>query len=486
MNTPSVILQNVNVQQHGKPVLQDISFSIESKQHIAVTGHSGSGKTVLAKAIAKQIFYKGNIEINYVNNSSLQQKVVIAEHNESWKNLSNISDFYYQQRFNSCDSEDSITVAASLNKLHANNNHVEKLLLQFSLLNRSNTPLIQLSNGEQKKLQLIKILLQQSQVLIFDKAFTGLDITSRKVLHQIINEQAANGTTIILITDEKELPACITHVIELKEGRLISFVEKENFIPSYKYHTGFSAEIPFSKAFHSFNTMIEMKNVLVQYGEKKILHQINWKVNSGECWLVKGHNGAGKSTLLSLITADNPQAYSNEIYLFDQRRGKGESIWDIKQKIGFVSPELHKYFDTGITIEQTIASGFFDTMGLYKKLNAQQQKAVNDWMNYFDLNDLKNKPLSFLSTGQQRWVLLARALVKQPPLLILDEPCQGLDEQHTKQFIELIDNIFHQNNTTIIYISHYNDEIPACIQHILELKDGKQIIKKSSRKFIAA
>jgi molybdate transport system ATP-binding protein len=254
---------------------------------------------------------------------------------------------------------------------------------------------------------------------------------------------------------------------------------KENFIPSYQHQTFFSKKISLTRTSFSFNTIIEMKNVHVQYGEKIILQNINWKVKCGEHWLVKGHNGAGKSTLLSLITADNPQAYSNEIYLLNKRRGKGESIWDIKQKIGFVSPELHKYFDTGITAEQTIASGFFDTMGLYKKLNTQQQKAVNDWINYFELTALKNTLLSLLSAGQQRWVLLARALVKQPPLLVLDEPCQGLDEPHTASFIQLIDTIADQTNTTIIYVSHYANEIPTCIDKILALENGIQTIHQN-------
>ena len=481
MSTPSIILQNISVQQYGKSLLQGISLNIESNQHIAITGHSGSGKTILAKAIAQQIFYKGNIEIHFTDQTHLQPKVAMASHSEAWKNLSNISDFYYQQRFNSCDAEDAITVQESLNKVHADKTKIEKLLDTFNIKHRINTPLIQLSNGEQKKLQLIKTLLQEAQVLILDNAFTGLDIEARKALHHIINTKAVQGTTIILITDDKELPECITHIAELKEGQLISFEWKENFIASYQHPSSFSKNIPSTKTSFSFNTIIEMKKVQVQYGDKIILQNIDWKVNCGECWLVKGHNGAGKSTLLSLITADNPQAYSNEIYLFDQRRGKGESIWDIKQKIGFVSPELHKYFDTGITTEQAIASGFFDTMGLYKKLNAQQQKAVNDWINCFELTALKNTPLSFLSAGQQRWVLLARALVKQPPLLVLDEPCQGLDEQHTASFIQLIDAIAHQTNTTIIYVSHYTNEIPTCIDKILRLENGIQTIHQNSK-----
>jgi molybdate transport system ATP-binding protein len=496
MNTACIILNNITVQQHGKTVLHDISLHIKSNQHLAVTGNSGSGKTVLAKTVASHIFYKGKIEISFTGNKKLFPKVVLAENAETWKNLSNISDFYYQQRFNSCDAENAITVAQSLELVTSHLSAKEKeikisqWLAQFNLLHRANTPLIQLSNGEQKKLQLIKVLLQQPQVLILDKAFTGLDSKSRKELHNILNALAAEGTTIILITDDKELPDCITHVAELKDGKLDFFSAKEDYLFSQylkgKETVSLSNELPKLLSQQAFDTIVEIKNTTVQYGNKIILENINWKIKQGEKWLVKGPNGAGKSTLLSLITADNLQAYSNEVFLFDKRRGKGESIWDVKKKIGYVSPELHKYFDTNISVYQTIASGFFDTMGLYKKLNNEQKNILTEWIDFFELARFADHALSSLSAGQQRWALLARALVKQPPLLVLDEPCQGLDDEHIHQFVSLINNICHQSNTTLIYVSHYDDDLPSCIQYKMELTDGKQIIQKKSQEVFAA
>jgi molybdate transport system ATP-binding protein len=218
-----------------------------------------------------------------------------------------------------------------------------------------------------------------------------------------------------------------------------------------------------------------MNNVTIQYGNKTILHNINWKVMRGERWLVKGHNGAGKSTLLSLVTADNPQAYSQDIHLFDRKRGTGESIWDIKRQIGYVSPELHRYFDFGTTVHNVIASGFFDTMGLFKRLDAAQEQLVGNWMVLFGMEEESTKPLYLLPASQQRRALLARALIKNPVLLVLDEPCQGLDSHQTKQFLQLIDEICSHSETTLIFVSHYEDEIPGCITRKMELQQGKQI-----------
>ena len=209
-----------------------------------------------------------------------------------------------------------------------------------------------------------------------------------------------------------------------------------------------------------------------EYGSKFILNNINWEVKRGEKWLVKGPNGAGKSTLLSLITGDHPQAYASEIYLFDKKRGTGESIWDIKKKIGYISPELHWHFATNITCAQAIGSGFFDTIGLYKKLNQQQHNILQQWMDFLHLSHVANKPLNSVSNGHQRLILLSRALVKNPPLLVLDEPCQGLDGRQKQEFVTLVDDLCKKFSKTLIYVSHYDDEIPQCINSCLNLDPG--------------
>ncbi|MFC0772465.1 ATP-binding cassette domain-containing protein [Terrimonas alba] len=479
MSSASIIVKNISAQQFGKTVLDNISFTIEAGQHLAVIGESGSGKSSLAKALAGKLFTKGSIEINYTDHSFLKPTTVLLESSETLKNLSNVSDFYYQQRYNSCDAEDALTVEQELKKTIGASNEVDSLLNQLSLSHRGQTPLIQLSNGEQKKLQLIKALVLQPQVLIMDNVFVGLDVSSRKELHHIMNELARKGTTLILVTDERELPSCITHIAELFNGKLVQVSERKTFVAFHpenarKDKNNINASL-FAGHIAKYDNIVKIKNVTIQYGDKIILQNINWEVKQGDHWLVKGHNGAGKSTLLSLITADNPQAYSHEIYLFDKRRGTGESIWDIKKKIGFVSPELHKFFDMSTSVHNVIGSGFFDTMGLFRLLSNEQEQMVNEWLGVFDLTDQREKPLFLLSTGQQRKALLARALIKNPALLVLDEPCQGLDDHQTKHFLELIDSICNCSATTLIYVSHYDNEIPACILQKMELLQGKQI-----------
>jgi molybdate transport system ATP-binding protein len=176
-----------------------------------------------------------------------------------------------------------------------------------------------------------------------------------------------------------------------------------------------------------------------------------------------------------MITGDHPQAYANEIYLFGKRRGTGESIWDIKEKTGFISPELHAYFDKNVSCFDAIASGFFDTIGLYRKLNQSQHQIILQWLDFLQVSHVSTKPLHSTSASFQRMILLARALVKNPPLLVLDEPCQGLDDKQSRQFVSLVDSICTGKNRTLIYVSHDERNIPSCIENIFQLqkKDDK-------------
>ena len=218
--------------------------------------------------------------------------------------------------------------------------------------------------------------------------------------------------------------------------------------------------------------MVKLENVNVSYGEKKVLKNINWQLNEGERWLLQGPNGSGKSTLLSLLNGDHPQAYANQIYLFGKKRGSGESIWDIKEKIGIISPELHWYFDLNANVAQTIASGFFDSMSLYQKLSFEQQQKLEQILHFFDLKDDKNKKLNTLSLGKQRLALLARTIVKNPELLILDEPCQGLDVQQTKYFNRVVDDLCNSGHT-LIYVGHFESQLPESLSHKLILEKGE-------------
>jgi len=476
-----IIVTNLSVKLQGNTLLDGISFSLQLNQHLAIVGASGSGKTTLAKALCGKVFHQGTVEF------SGKLTINFVEQHYHFKTRSNTQDFYYQQRYNSFDNNDALTVEEELQLVSTDETKIDSLLSELQLDHRKQSPLLHLSSGEHKRFQLIKALLSHADILILDEPFVGLDITSRKKLNNILSTVAVSGTQIICITDANEIPHCITDIAYLEQGRLKQFTTKEIFELSKQnlfaeYQPVYSFPAVTHKEEKQFSNAVRMKNVSITYGEKKVLSNINWTVKQSERWLLRGHNGAGKSTLLSLIYGDNPQAYANSIYLFDNRRGSGESIWDIKKNIGYVSPELQWYFDTNTTVYHAIGSGFYDTIGLFRKLTPEQHNIIEQWLDLLRLSHVTHKPLSTISASEQRLTLLLRALVKDPPLLLLDEPCQGLDEKQTLHFVQLIDDLCIQLNKTLIYISHYDNEIPSCIDKVIELKEGKQNIYSLNNK----
>jgi molybdate transport system ATP-binding protein len=475
---PFCILQveGLTINRSGQNLLDEISFSLYQNESLAITGPSGSGKTLLGLALAGKIFYRG--EVRFAGDT--KNRIVWVEQQHHFKNLQHTSDLYYQQRFNSYDTEETETVVQSLGDQVERAN---ELFREMGIEYLKDERLIQLSNGENKKLQLLKTRLEDPDVILLDQPFIGLDKETRAWLHLQFNKLIESGTLLVLITGTDEIPSCITKVLSLKEGRTSSFQTREEFqkgMPARRNLSGQKSSNPcFQKVtdagqvMNSMEPVIEMRNVTVQYGNKLILENINWKVVSGQRWLLTGANGAGKSTLLSLITADNPKAYSNHIILFGKKRGSGESIWDIKKRIGFISPELHLFFDQSFTCFETVASGLFDTIGLFRQLSDEEEERVNQWMECCHVNHLRQKRLYELSAGEQRSVLLTRALVKDPPLLIFDEPCQGLDTERKSEFLQFIEDVCINGNKTMIFVSHYEDERPACISHFIKLDHGR-------------
>lgn len=474
----------LTIKQNGKTIINQVSFAVSNGEQWAITGPSGSGKTTLLKALAGRQSFSGSITINE-NNSALRKKVVLAEQQHNFKNLSNTDNFYYQQRFNSQDSEDSNTVEEDLQKVLSKNSAGEYELLWltelFDIKKLYSERLIQLSNGENKRLQIVKALLLQPAFLLLDNPFTGLDVKSRQTLEDVLDKVGKKGIHILMVTSAANIPFFITNILSLSANGsyassaiIASEWNKAHSINKtlFSYNKELLRELTSSNNQISFEFAVRMKNVTIKY-DHTILDNINWEVRKGEKWSLSGPNGSGKSTLLSLVNADNPQAYANEIYLFDRKRGTGESIWDIKKNTGFVSPELHLYFEKGANCSDVVASGLFDTIGLFRRINAQQKMLIEKWLQLLNLEHLRNKSLFQLSNSEQRLILLARALIKNPPLVVLDEPCQGLDDEQTTLFKAIINEIGITGNKTLIYVSHYVHEIPECVTKFIRLENGK-------------
>ncbi|GAA4787675.1 ATP-binding cassette domain-containing protein [Olivibacter ginsenosidimutans] len=501
-NKQLLSLIDVDVKLNGQYILQQINFNIHEGQHWALVGSSGAGKSAfLNTIIGKLAISHGAIQHHYAHeyltlnrldgmSHSHQDLLALTTPRHQFKNKAHVQGFYYQQRFNSMDADDADTVYDYLTRVKSAlagywtvNSVTEALGLEY-LLDKS---IIKLSNGETRRLTIALALLRNPKLLLMDQPLIGLDAATRANFDRIIERIIASGVHIIICTSPTEIPKAITHIAVLEKGKMLKQGPKETILKELDTLT---VQDPFlgnrdllreelaHYSFQKFNQIVYMKDVSVKYDDRQILDHINWEILQGERWVLQGHNGAGKSTLLSLINGDNPQAYANHIILFDRKRGSGESIWDIKKKIGFVSPELHQYFPADQTCLQVIISGFYDTDGLFRKASKQQEEEALRWLNIFGIQSLEKKRLRTVSTSEQRLCLLARALVKKPPVLILDEPCQGLSTEQRDYFKMIIDEICKHTAATIIYVSHYVEDIPETVDRLLKLKNGKIITKK--------
>ena len=315
-------------------------------------------------------------------------------------------------------------------------------------------------------------------LLILDEPFDGLDTASVEWLKTAVGQLGEDGVTLVLATHRAdEITDQFLKVLVLDGGTVRMKTTREaalNHIGLHSEGTGrpragiVDSTAP-SATLEEAAPIVDFRNVTIRYNGVKVFEDLNWEMRRGENWCISGPNGSGKTTILNLICGDNLLAYANDIHLFGRKRGSGESIWDIKQKVGYITPYLSARYDTDIPIREVILSGFFDSIGLYRRPSPVQILKAEEAAGLLGIADLLDKLFSRISSGERITVLIARAMVKVPELLILDEPCAGLDGSHRDTVIAAVDRIGLTRDTDIIYVTHRIDEVPACITHHLEL-----------------
>ncbi|MBR5724240.1 MAG: ATP-binding cassette domain-containing protein [Bacteroidales bacterium] len=417
------------------------TLEIREGEQLALVGPNASGKSRLAAAFAAR---SGAKYIRF---------------RDSYGSYGD-RNFFMQQRWNLFTLEEDSPAAgeilsreaAACEDPQAGRRRLDELIALFGLESVLDKPLVTLSSGELRKFQLTRTLLGGPSVLVIDNPFVGLDPRTRSLLTRLLASLAGRMTLVLVLSRVAEIPSFITHVIPVADGVAGEKQPLEAFL---------NAVLP--------PAVIRMRGVTIRYGERVILDRLDWTVRQGEHWALTGANGSGKSTLLSLVCADNPQAYACDIELFGRPRGTGETIWEVKRHIGFVSPELHRAFQVDAPALDIVASGLFDTEGLYRHPSPEQYACARGWMDEFGIRALAERPFLRLSSGEQRLCLVARAFVKDPPLYILDEPLHGLDEPQRRRVKALLDRFCGAPGKTLVMVTHYPEEYPACIDHSLTL-----------------
>ncbi|WP_058913613.1 molybdate ABC transporter ATP-binding protein ModF [Entomohabitans teleogrylli] len=451
------------------------ALTIRAGESWAFVGANGSGKSALARALAGELAAeKGTWRSSFPRVARLSfeqlQKLVSDEWNRNNTDL-----------LSPGEDDTGRTTADIIQEEVKDAARCQELAMLFGIDHLLTRRFKYLSTGETRKTLLCQALMAQPDLLVFDEPFDGLDVSSRQQLASLLGELNQQGYTLALVLNRfDEIPDFVDNAGVVADCTLTETGPKsqllEKALVAQLAHseklTG--AALPEADDPTSIATLpadqprIILRDGVVSYNDRPILHRLSWTVNPGEHWQIVGPNGAGKSTLLSLITGDHPQGYSNDLTLFGRRRGSGETIWDIKKHIGYVSSSLHLDYRVSTTVRNVILSGYFDSIGIYQAVSDRQQKLVRDWLNLLGMdNAMADAPFHGLSWGQQRLALIARALVKHPSLLILDEPLQGLDPLNRQLVRRFVDILIGEGETQLLFVSHHAADAPDCITHRL-------------------
>lgn len=452
--------------------INNINWQIEPQQHWVITGANGAGKSALAAVLAGAgDIISGNLDgipkrVGLVSFEA-QAELIEAERKKDDADIMDVISEgtpVHEIIFNDCAD---IELAKEL---------VEKFGLS-SLLDRS---FRKLSTGESRKVMLIRALASKPDLLVLDEPFDGLDTQSLAMLQGHLQTLIETVPMVMVLNRFDEFPAFITHIAYIDKGELqlkVGRHDTQAFDELYKllHLKTTDLTVPAADPDTSIPTLnpdeplVRLTNLTIKYDDKTIIDNLNWTIKPNQHWQLSGPNGSGKTGLLSIITGDHPQCYVNDIFVFGFKRGSGESIWQIKQFIGYVSTALQWEYKGTTGLRNVILSGFHDSNGLYTRCTDKQKAIANEWLELLGMSDRGDEIFGKLSYGDQRLLLIARAMVKHPPLLILDEPCLGLDDMNRQMVLALIEKICADSQISVIYVNHHPEDKIKGIENYLSL-----------------
>jgi molybdate transport system ATP-binding protein len=452
--------------------LIDIDWKLEPGQLWAIIGTGGAGKSALAATLAGAGELTSGTVCGLFENVgivSLESQAELIDR-ERLRDDSDITD----------KVSDGTPVSEMLDEVSVDADLLTKLVDIFGLAPLLNRGFRKLSTGETRKLLITRALTSKPAMVIIDGPFEGLDAQTVPLLSDILRSVSVKTPLLLVINRLDELPEFVSHVAYLEKGRLVSVTETcdkaaLDLIAQHFHLKTSKISIPDAipgetvSELDSTEPLVNIRNASIRYIDNLVFEKLDWRIEARQHWQLTGPNGSGKTCLLNLITGDHPQCYSNDIFVCGYQRGSGESIWDIKQHIGYVSSALQWDYRVSISCRNVIISGFYDSIGLYVTATDLQIEIANQWLAVLGLCDHASQPFKQCSYGDQRLLLIARAMVKHPHLLILDEPCFGLDELSRQLVLALIEKICSGSETTVIYVNHHAEDHIAGIDNYLAL-----------------
>jgi len=477
MTDTLLAFENAALRLRDRLLLENTSWRIRAGEHWAVLGPNGAGKSTLMRAVAGETpVVRGRLrrlhasaQPDNIGHVSFERHRRLMEREEGRDDA---------RRFSG--DLDGTTPAADAIRDGIDSDGIDperfaSVVRRMDIEHLMNRGIRQLSTGEMRKVLIARELIRSSGILILDEPFDGLDIAARASLMETLSRLMERETPVLLVVHRpEEIPDAVTHVLRLSECRIAEKGPRASMElppcpvgdacppPDLEAAGPARRQIDVNDA-----PLVEMHDTSVHYGDQTIFRGLTWTMRSGENWLILGPNGAGKTTLLNLVAGDHAQAYANDIRLFGRPRGSGETIWEIKNRIGLVSSEFQIRYRKPVSALDAVVSGFFDSVGLYRRAAPEPIAKARGWLTAMGMSDKADTPITHLSYGEQRLILIARAMVKCPELLILDEPCQGLDTSNRERVLALADRIGGRTAANLLFVTHHPDEAPDCISHVL-------------------
>ncbi|MBU2966015.1 molybdate ABC transporter ATP-binding protein ModF [Amphritea sp. 2_MG-2023] len=469
----NIRLDNLTVNFDDRFQLDEINWQLDDTQHWVITGTNGAGKSALAAILA------GAGDIVSGSMSGIPAKVGLVSFEAQAELIER------ERKKDDADIMDVIAEGTPVHEiLHEGDRNpalIQQLVTMFKLESLLERAFRKLSTGESRKVMLIRALASEPDLLILDEPFDGLDAHTLEMLQQYLLGLVETVPMILVLNRFDEFPDFITHIAYVDQGRLQHQIDRHDS-QAYNelYHllhlkttelqvppTDSDTALP---PLDPTQPLVRLNKINVTYDGHRIIDSLDWTIEPNQHWQLSGPNGSGKTCLLSLITGDHPQCYVNDIFVFGFQRGNGESIWQIKQFIGYVSTALQWEYKVGTGLRNVIISGFYDSIGLYTKATDRQKQIADEWLALLGMSDRADTPFNKLSYGDQRLLLIARAMVKHPPLLILDEPCLGLDDMNRQLVLALIEKICAGSETSVLYVNHHAEDKIKGIDNYLALE----------------
>jgi len=419
--------------------------------------------------------------VKLIENDSLTTPVLPAGANTAVVSFAKQHEIFEEEmRNDQTDFLDKIDPGTPASAFIQNLEQHSRFIAAFNLGECMSKGYRQLSSGESRKLMLLSCVSKNPDVLLIENPYDGVDADGCLELDNLLHYLHRQGLLIIItVNNQNDIPHWCTHLGFIHKGGIALHGKKGEVLEKLKTLDKDTSAIQLSvteDAAPQQGTMlpgklIELQDGFASYGETSIFSNLQLLVRRGQHTLITGPNGSGKSTLLHIITGDNQNCYTNNLRIFGIQRGSGESIWELKQHMGIVTPELHRNYHIPGSTLQVVLSGFFDSIGVYKNFsNAQKNEAIQ-WLKMTGLKEKVKTPFRQLSYAEQRLCLIARALIKLPPLLILDEPTQGLDQHNRNSLLDFLEIIADRKLSTILYASHRRDEFRDFFKQHLDLSE---------------